>query len=56
MMKILEFLEFSKAVPGPQKIRCSQLEQNCRSESINFYQIKGNVQQKSKYHKISKDF
>ncbi len=29
MKKILVFLESWKAVPGPQKIRCSQLEQNC---------------------------
>jgi hypothetical protein len=28
MKKILAFLEFSKAVPGLQKIHCSQLEQN----------------------------
>jgi hypothetical protein len=36
MKKKLVLLDFRKAPPGPQKIRCSQLEQNCSSK--NFFQ------------------
>ncbi len=35
MKKILAFLEFWKAVPGPQKIRCSRLDRNSSCSRLN---------------------